>query len=260
MTKEIRLLPLEDVSVENQATVRKIRNDENVRKWMYSDHIIGVNEHLRWLYSIKRDESRLDYVVVDKTSAPLGVVSVTSIDFLHSKADWAFYLSSSVRGGLGSCLERVLIDFVFNVLGLDKLNCEVIEGNVPVLSLHKKFLFQEEGFRRKNIKKDNDRAGVHFLGLTKEDWLAGVAQIDAKYSEKFARFSISIEAKPIKDSIDVDPIDQIEEARSKNNLNWMSILRLALEKAPSTAGPIVNEIKKIDRKISELSDELTEGY
>ena len=57
------------------------------------------------------------------------------------------------------------------VVDVQKLNCEVIEGNNPVVKLHKKFLFKDEGFRRSNIIKGEKRIGVHFLGLTKEDWI-----------------------------------------------------------------------------------------
>lgn len=75
---------------------------------------------------------------------------------------------------------------------MDKLNCEVIEGNDAVVKLHKKFLFQEEGFRRSNILKNSARIGVHFLGLTKEDWQAGKAEIQEKYKGVFGKFSVSV--------------------------------------------------------------------
>jgi dihydrofolate reductase len=71
------------------------------------------------------------------------------------------------------------------------------------------------------------------------------------------KFSISVQWQPSEETAS-HPIDQIEAARARNNLNWMSILRLALEKSPETAKPIVAEIKRIDREISDLADKLTE--
>jgi len=164
----------------------------------------------------------------------------------------------AARGGLGSALEYSFIDFIFNTLGMEKLNCEVIEGNDAVVKLHKKFLFQEEGFRRSSILKNGVRMGIHFLGLTKEDWLAGRGEIQERYKGVFEKFSVSIKWQPNEETAAPHPIDQIEAARARNNLNWMSILRLALEKSPETAKPIVAEIKRIDREISTLTDKLIE--
>jgi len=103
---------------------------------------------------------------------PLDVVSVNKIDQLHKKTDWAYSLTENARGGLGPAIEYAFIDFVFNNLDMQKLNCEVIEGNDSVVKLHKKFLLKDEGFRNSNIIKEGKCIGVHFLGLTKEDWIS----------------------------------------------------------------------------------------
>lgn len=52
-------------------------------------------------------------------------------------------------------------------------------------------------------------------------------------------------------------IDQIEAARSKNNRNWMDLLRLAYRYAPAEATQIMREIFKQDQEVSRLVDELT---
>ena len=252
----IKLVPLIHLDTESQIKIRDIRNEQNVRKWMYSDHVIGVNEHLDWINKIKQDDRQIVFAVLGENNIPLGVASVGLIDRIHKKTDWAYYLTEDARGGLGSAIEWNFINFIFDVLGVDKLNCEVIDGNDAVVKMHKKFSFQEEGYRRSNVVKNEERIGVHLLGLTKEDWLDNKNKIFETHKVLFEKFSISIVwGGDSKNKISV--IDKIEAARAKNNLNWMSILRLALEKSPETAKPIVEEIKKIDRQISGLTDELT---
>ncbi|WP_081869945.1 UDP-4-amino-4,6-dideoxy-N-acetyl-beta-L-altrosamine N-acetyltransferase [Endozoicomonas numazuensis] len=254
--QSIELVLLVSLDTEQQMKVRDIRNEEKVRKWMYTDHLISANEHLGWINRLKNDDQQITFAVMGDGSEILGVVSLNAIDSLHKKADWAFYLTESSRGGLGSALEFSFINFVFEQLEMEKLNCEVIEGNDAVVKLHKKFLFQEEGFRRSNIIKNSDRKGVHSLGLTKDEWQSGKKAVREKYSTVFEKFSINIQWQN-KEETPRHPIDQIESARAKNNLNWMSILRLALEKSPETAKPIIDEIKHIDREISTLTDKLT---
>jgi len=47
-------------------------------------------------------------------------------------------------------------------------------------------------------------------------------------------------------------IDKIEKIRSKNNINWMNILRVAFKYAPKESAKIMNKINKDDGKISKL--------
>jgi len=52
-------------------------------------------------------------------------------------------------------------------------------------------------------------------------------------------------------------IDQIEEIRSKNNKNWMDILRVAFSYAPNETKKLIKEIYIKDQEISELVNKLT---
>ena len=51
-------------------------------------------------------------------------------------------------------------------------------------------------------------------------------------------------------------ISQIEKIRSKNNVNWMNILRLAFELDPMSAKKIMKKINYDDKKISNLLTKL----
>ena len=51
-------------------------------------------------------------------------------------------------------------------------------------------------------------------------------------------------------------ISKIEKIRSKNNVNWMNILRLAFKLDPVSAKKIMKKINYDDKKISELLTKL----
>ena len=51
-------------------------------------------------------------------------------------------------------------------------------------------------------------------------------------------------------------IDQIEAVRTRNNKNWMDLLRLAFKHSPKEAAVIFAEIFKEDSEISKLSKQL----
>lgn len=51
-------------------------------------------------------------------------------------------------------------------------------------------------------------------------------------------------------------ISKIEKIRSKNNVNWMNILRLAFKLDPKSAKKIMQKINYDDKRISRLLSEL----
>ena len=55
----------------------------------------------------------------------------------------------------------------------------------------------------------------------------------------------------------LDLIDEIQKIRSKNNANWMDILRLAFKNDPKGASQILRKINSDDKKISSLVKELS---
>jgi len=51
-------------------------------------------------------------------------------------------------------------------------------------------------------------------------------------------------------------INQIQKIRTKNNVNWMNLLRLAFKKDPKNASKILTKITTLDKKISLLTTKL----
>ena len=52
-------------------------------------------------------------------------------------------------------------------------------------------------------------------------------------------------------------INEIQKVRSKNNVNWMDILKLAFKLDPVSAKKIMKKINYDDKKISKLLSELS---
>ena len=52
-------------------------------------------------------------------------------------------------------------------------------------------------------------------------------------------------------------INQIEKIRSKNNVNWMNLLRLAFELDPKRTSKLMKKINYDDKRISQLLKKLS---
>ena len=52
-------------------------------------------------------------------------------------------------------------------------------------------------------------------------------------------------------------IDEIEKIRTKNNVNWMDVLRLAFIHAPEESKKLMKKINQEDNRISEIFEKLS---
>jgi hypothetical protein len=52
-------------------------------------------------------------------------------------------------------------------------------------------------------------------------------------------------------------IDKIQKIRSKNNKNWMDLLRLSIKLDFKTTSKILNEIVKDDKRISKIAKQIS---
>ena len=62
--------------------------------------------------------------------------------------------------------------------------------------------------------------------------------------------------KEIKKYLEI--IDEIEKVRTRNNVNWMDVLRLAFKNAPDEAKKLMKKINTSDDEISKLLKKLVE--
>lgn len=63
---------------------------------------------------------------------------------------------------------------------------------------------------------------------------------------------MAISKKKSKTKKYLEIIDKIEKVRSKNNVNWMDVLRVALIHAPDETIRLMKNINQKDKKISNL--------
>ena len=149
------------------------RNQDEVRRYMYTDALIPRERHDAWFDSLSTNETRR-YFIIEWDEEPVGLANFVDIDRHAQKAAWAFYLAEpAARGkGLGAWVEYQMIEHAFGNLSLEKLWCEVLESNAAVWKLHLSFGFQKEAHLRRHVVKSDGPHDVIGLGLLRADWAA----------------------------------------------------------------------------------------
>jgi UDP-4-amino-4,6-dideoxy-N-acetyl-beta-L-altrosamine N-acetyltransferase len=186
--RKVNLVLVTDIDTEKQVELRRIRNKPEIRKWMYTGHVISLKEHSAWVRSLKNDSSRITFAMLEFDEI-IGAFNIYNINYVHKTCEWGWFIDPIKSGaGLGSAIEFHLIDFIFNNLNMVKQTVEVLEENTPVINLHKKFFFKEEGYRHSHIVKEDKRTGYYEFGLLRSDWKINKESL----KHKFKNFEIEI--------------------------------------------------------------------
>lgn len=144
------------------------RNHPNVRRNMYSQHEISLEEHSRWFYLALQDPGR-HLLVFETNRTPRGFFQINQISG-GGVADWGFYAAPDAPKGTGRALGEAALQYVFETLRLHKLCGQAVVFNEPSIHLHLSLGFQREGFLRQQHFDGEHYHHVVCFGLLCSEW------------------------------------------------------------------------------------------
>ena len=151
MNENINLVNFIDLTLDEKKMIISWRNHLSVKQWMYSTNDITLENHLAFIESLKNSIDKL-YFVVKQNSEYIAVIDFTEIN--NPEIYFGLYANPNVKiMGIGRILEKLCIDYAFNILKIDTLKLEVFTDNIQVRNLHKKFNFKETGTKTINNKE-----------------------------------------------------------------------------------------------------------
>jgi len=176
---------LRPVSEEDRDRLLTWRNSPQVAAFMYSDHLIGREEHDRWFDGLAEHLRRRDWIVL-LNGAPVGLTSLVDIDMAEGHATIARYLGEeSARGlGVGGFAELKIVDHAFSTLGLTRLRSEVLATNQAALASHASTGFRAEERLHAHVIKQGQPVDVVRLGLFADEWRDQRPQVRARLLAK----------------------------------------------------------------------------
>lgn len=73
--------------------------------------------------------------------------------------------------GYGAEAMRLIMEFGFSVLNLNRISLDVFEYNPRAIHVYQKLGFKIEGAERQHLNRDGKRWDLIHMGLLKEEWL-----------------------------------------------------------------------------------------
>jgi len=150
-SRQIELVNFTDLSLDEKKMVLEWRNHLSIRKWMFTQEIISLDDHLNYIESLDEKEDRA-YFLVKKDSQAIGVIDFTNIDHASKRTEFGIYSNPTLKG-VGNLLMESIINYAFNVLKFDTLISEVFEDNISAIKLYKRYNFRE--IVTKNVNDQN---------------------------------------------------------------------------------------------------------
>lgn len=164
---QVRVRPL---TLQDLEWVLTWRNHEDVRRYMYTQHEIGLEEHTRWFERASQDASR-HLLVFESDAVPLGFINIHQIA-PGGVADWGFYAAPDAPKGTGRQLGQAALRYAFTQAGLHKLCGQALAYNERSIKFHLSQGFQQEGILREQHFDGQNYHDVVCFGLLASEWLA----------------------------------------------------------------------------------------
>ncbi len=129
-------------------------------------------EQLRGLLADWNDRSESYVFAIRDGEELVGIANIDGFSWANSHAEIGIALiAPRYRGqGYASSAIRLLLDYLFHVVGLRRVYCRIMQGNESSMKLFLKAGFREEGILRSHIRRNGGYIDMHFFGLLAEEW------------------------------------------------------------------------------------------
>ena len=148
--KNLKLINFTDLKLQEKEMILKWRNYPEIRKWMYNQNEIKLEEHLNFIESLKSRKDKL-YFLVKKEEEFIGVIDFTQLVEKKS-VHMGIYSNPNLKGN-GKILLNKIIDYSFNNLKVERIFSEGLMENEKAYILYKSFNFKDIFEKTINNKK-----------------------------------------------------------------------------------------------------------
>lgn len=146
-------------------------NNPKIYSSMHYDIPVTLDKTVAWWESNQQKDSRVDLVFIEGDEI-VAMGGITSIDRILLKAETYLFVNPNRLGiGLGSKAKKLLIDYAFDTLNLNKLFVVTNEDNIASIKVQQKFGYLLEGrLRQEYITSNGEFKDRLYFGLLKNDW------------------------------------------------------------------------------------------
>lgn len=135
--------------------------------------VFTLDAQLQWFDQISKDKSRFIFAICDnETNEHIGNVGLGNIDYIHRHGMFNIFIVNKTKRskGLGTEAARLLLDFAFNRLNLNKVHLRTSARFVEANLMYKKIGFVQEGVMREHYFTDGKYEDKIIYSILKSEY------------------------------------------------------------------------------------------
>jgi ribosomal-protein-alanine N-acetyltransferase len=130
-----------------------------------------------WFDRMLEAQGRSDYhfvICLRADDRPIGTIGLHGLDFVNGTAEFGIAIGEKdeQNRGYGTDALRAICDFGFGELRLERIGCDVYDGNDRARRAYQKAGFAHEGTKRRAHFSRGANLDVHVMGLLRDEWAA----------------------------------------------------------------------------------------
>ena len=164
----ITLRPFTETDIEYK--VRYINETHN-NKFLHYDLPLTITGTKKWFQSLSGRTDRIDLTILSDDNVA-GFIGLLSIDNKNKKAEYYICVDHGFAGrGIGKTASKLLIDYAFTELDLNKIYLYTEQDNIPAQKLFEKIGIKQEGLLKDDIIYNGRKINRYAYGICKEDYV-----------------------------------------------------------------------------------------
>ncbi len=157
----------------DETIVALSENHPEPRQTLYYALPTGLEEQRAVLRKRAADSNTIQFTIATREpDKPIGITSFLRIDWVGRMA--IFYIAIAEKEnwskGYGSETTRMMTDYAFGTLNLNRIQLHVSVENKAAVHSYKKAGFQVEGTLRQAMFHNNHYSDFYVMGMLKEEW------------------------------------------------------------------------------------------
>ncbi len=148
-------------------------NTPKVTRFLVSGRFPSNMEDIASFISTANSEKRVTFAIYLKdVERHIGNVKLDNIDWISRKADFGIMIGDTQQWGMGYGSEatRLVVDYGFSVLNLERIYLGVLKDNFSAIRTYEKMGFIKEGCRQRDQYVEGRFVDSVVMGITRAQW------------------------------------------------------------------------------------------
>jgi len=151
-------------------------NDPGIYLKIGSQVPVSKSAQARWFDTVDQSSDKIIFAICIKEGGiHVGNVSLDSVETRHRSARLSIFIGDAQQRGksIGSRSIKLLADYAFNFLNLNKVWCKMTAGDDQVVHFYENLGFKQEGILRRHEFIDGQYLDKIVFGLLRDEFKTG---------------------------------------------------------------------------------------